>query len=463
MARMVGVVSIGEILTRLSAFAGLGKNPASLRKSCLKFQGVFLLLAATAFAQEVPNAIHVREKIDQEVEFQDTVVAVSYSRTSEGYYLSFGAPFPAQILSVWVDRKDFSLLPANDALVGRVVRIRGKIETSSTGPLLKLKSPDEFQLLPVKEVALTKEVLDGKMDRDQFQAAARQKFAAEDFATLEVLAEELRQSHERFSDGTWISAAFYDAFEIDSHASAEEFERAGQSIAHWEAASPGSLVPLLVKARWHHDLAWKARTHKSPKHVTPEGRAGFRRELTEARDLLESHPAAKMYPEYFAILLKIASCQKWKKEDYMRLFAEATNSEPDYYTFYFQAAHSLSPYSGGREGEWQAFAEAQRQRRGVGAAGDALYARIAWSMQRHFDFEEGTVSWPAMASGFDFLLRERPQSRWLKNAYAYFAWQAKDRERLRKLLPEIRNDPDMNTWVNLENLSFAERLVETGR
>ena len=55
------------------------------------------------YAQEIPNASTVATRVGQAVVFQDEVKAVSYSRSTEGYYLSFGAPYPKQILSVWIE------------------------------------------------------------------------------------------------------------------------------------------------------------------------------------------------------------------------------------------------------------------------------------------------------------------------------------------------------------------------
>lgn len=435
---------------------------ASLRG--LIVAGIALCLRVL-LAGEVPDAFHVADRIGQAVEFQDEVKAVSFSRSTNGYYLSFGGSYPAQVLSVWVSLENYDRLPGRRALVGRTVRIKGQLESSPTGPLLKLDSPEAFALLEVADSALTKEVLDGKMDRDQFKAAIAQKFAAEDFATLEVLAEELRQSRERFSDGTWLSDAFFAAFEIGAQASAEQYASVEEKIARWEKARPGSLIALLVKAEFHCNLAWKARGVGFAREVTPEGWAGFKRELAKARELLESHPAAKMYPAYFSIMQTIALGQHWPKQEYMRLFTEATNLEPEYYAFYFKTAEYLLPRWRGKKGEWEEFAESQRQRHGAGSAGDALYARIAWSMKPYYDnfFEKTAISWETMAAGFEFLIKEHPQSRWLKNAYGYFAWKARDRVRLRKALAEIRADPDMNIWVNLENVGLAERLAESNR
>lgn len=44
-----------------------------------------------------------------------------------------------------------------------------------------------------------------------------------------------------------------------------------------------------------------------------------------------------------------------------------------------------------------------------------------------------------------------------------FAWRASDRVRLRNAIAEIRADPDMNIWVNLEKVRVAEKFAESNR
>jgi hypothetical protein len=160
----------------------------------------------------------------------------------------------------------------------------------------------------------------------------------------------------------------------------------------------------------------------------------------------------------------IALGQNWKKQDYFQLFSESIAREPEYYHYYFAAAYYLLPKWHGKKGDWERFAEEQRQRVG-GPAGDALYARIAWSRGecncRFFD--ETAVSWETMASGFDAMMQQYPDSNFNRNAYANFAWRARDRDRLRGLIPAIKANPDMEIWVNLENLQLAEKFAnETG-
>lgn len=420
------------------------------------------LFQTASLAQQPPDALVVADRIGQPVEFQDEVKAVSYSRSTDGFYFSFGQPYPAQVLSVWLSRELYDTLPANHTLVGRVVRIKGRLEKGPEGrPLLKMSSRDQFALLKIDEAVLSEPSLDGKQNRDQFMAAVWQTFRRGDFDKLETLAEELRQSRERFTDGIWISDAFFSALRVGTKTPADRFASINEALAKWDTARPGSLVAPIFKARFHCDLAWRGRTNHSGKNVTPEGWQEFKRELGSAREILENRPASKIHPEYFAVMQSIALGQSWQRDDYMRLFAEATNVEPDYYAFYFNTAQYLSSCWHGKKGEWEAFAERQRQLHGAGGAGDGLYARIAWAMKDHCHnlFRETAISWDVMASGMEYLIRQNPNSRYLKNAYANFAWKARDRARLRKLLPVVVSDPDMNIWVNLENVGIAEKFA----
>ncbi len=78
----------------------------------------------------------------------------------------------------------------------------------------------------------------------------------------------------------------------------------------------------------------------------------------------------------------------------------------------------------------------------------------------HNLFQSSSISWETMAAGFAQLIAQYPASRWLKNAYARFAFQAGDRVRLRPALAAIGDNPDTEIWVNLENVGFARKFAE---
>ncbi|MFN2623562.1 MAG: hypothetical protein ABR611_12035 [Chthoniobacterales bacterium] len=430
---------------------------------CLVLAALCLFRAAAA-AEEMSNAAGVADRIGQTIEFQDEVKAVSWSRSTNGYYLSFGAPYPKQVLSVWVEEKLFDKLPEHRTLLGRTVEIKGELEKSPSGPLLKLQTAENFALLPADEAILSKPRLDGKQERSQFIAAVSQTFLRGDFETLETLGQELRQSRERLLDGSWLSEAYFAAFRLAPNASAERYARVEQRITQWERAKPTSPALPLIKVGYHLDLAWRWRTERFTKDISAERWKKFKNELGIARQLLELHAGDKTYPEFYSLMLTIALGQNWKKPEYMALLTRATQLEPDYYRYHCQTAVYLLPRWHGKKGEWEQFAEQQRQRYGAGGVGDALYTRIALGLQDyyfHHFFRDTAISWEVMASGFDDLIKTHPDSRYLKNLYANWAWRADDRVRLKKLLPIIKPDPDMTVWVNLENVSLAEKFVNS--
>src|SRR2546430_16816962 len=206
------------------------------------------LVLGKAQTQELPQASAVATQIGQAAEFQDDVKAVSYSRSTEGYYLSFSAPYPKQSLSVWIEGEMYERLPSHKSMVGRTVRISGQIEKSPTGPLIKLESKDHFQVLETEEAILSKPTLDGKQDRYQFESAVWQTFKRENFNTLEILSQELQQSRERLNDGSWLSESFFNAFRLGDKMSDERYAEVEQILARWEQAKPASPVLPVIKA-----------------------------------------------------------------------------------------------------------------------------------------------------------------------------------------------------------------------
>src|SRR2546423_1382283 len=185
-----------------------------MKPGVLLVLAALLLFRASAPAEEISSAAGVADRIGQTVEFQDEVKAVSFSRSTKGYYLSFGAPYPKQVLSVWMPEKVYERLPLHLSMVGRTVRIAGQVETSPTGPLMKLDSIEKFAVLETDESILNKPRLDGKQDRAQFESAVYQTFRRGDFDTVETLGRELQTIRERLNDGTWLSEAYFAAFRL---------------------------------------------------------------------------------------------------------------------------------------------------------------------------------------------------------------------------------------------------------
>jgi hypothetical protein len=417
-------------------------------------------LNATARGQKFPDAAAAAKQLYQNVTFEDVIKAVSKSKTHDGFYLSFGAPYPKQALSAWAASETYHKLPGAGALVGRTVRIHGIVNPTATGPMVYLESPAQFRLLRVDDATISKPQLEGKADRHQFIIAIRQHLQRRDFDTIETLGSELQESHERFTDGTWLLDAFFGTFDLGADRSSETFQQRERMIADWKTRYPNSILPVLAEAHFRIDLARKWWNIDAGSKPTEEDRQHSTEELAAARQILEAHPEAKASPHYFVEMQRIALREGWNKRDYFGVFSEAVSRQPDYDRFYFGAASYLRSY--GQKGEWEQFAEEQRRKLG-GPQGDALYTRIAWSQAdeyRHHLFDKTAISWEKMAAGFDALMHQYPESNYLKNASAWFAWEAKDRDRLGPALEAIKAHPDMDIWVNLENVQFAEKFAK---
>ncbi|CAN5617374.1 hypothetical protein BH18VER2_BH18VER2_00620 [soil metagenome] len=59
------------------------------------------------------------KQIGQEIEFADVVRAFDRLRSKAVCYFSLGAPYPKQILSVWVPDNIYDQLPRDLGLLGR--------------------------------------------------------------------------------------------------------------------------------------------------------------------------------------------------------------------------------------------------------------------------------------------------------------------------------------------------------
>lgn len=113
----------------------------------------------------------------KDVEFTDVIKAVSRSRSKEGCYFNFGAPYPKQVLFVWVPNEVYLSTPA----LPRFSRPAGPDQGSARIQPDRsdvVPSSDQFELLDVNDAVLAKSFLDGGMDREHFMAAVGQAFCA---------------------------------------------------------------------------------------------------------------------------------------------------------------------------------------------------------------------------------------------------------------------------------------------
>jgi hypothetical protein len=101
--------------------------------------------------------------------------------------------------------------------------------------------------------------------------------------------------------------------------------------------------------------------------------------------LMEVKDISPSCPGWLAAFQRIA-LSGWPPQAYEKLFKAAIAGEPTYNMYYFRKAWHLMPRWFGKPGEWEEFATASANKTG-GEAGDVLYARIVWFLDRRGPYD----------------------------------------------------------------------------
>ena len=123
------------------------------------------------------------------------------------------------------------------------------------------------------------------------------------------------------------------------------------------------------------------------------------------------------------------------------------------------------PRWGGSTSQWQKYAIKVADQTG-GEKGDALYARIIWSLLTYTNSdtpdELDGMDWPRAKRGFE-VIRKGPDPFGSANAFARAAWLAKDRETAAALFQSpIGTHADVAVWFDLKEFKKARRWALQG-
>ena len=123
------------------------------------------------------------------------------------------------------------------------------------------------------------------------------------------------------------------------------------------------------------------------------------------------------------------------------------SSEPEFWSFDVKRAYYLLPRWHGEPGDWEAAAEKESERPGLGAEG---YARVIMGQRGYYKsvFTDAKGSWPKTRDGMEILRKKYPESQEILNGYAELAGIAQDRPVSRQLLGIIGNRFYPKSWRN---------------
>jgi uncharacterized protein DUF4034 len=296
--------------------------------------------------------------------------------------------------------------------------------------------------------------------RVRFGGDIQRLLLADRFETLDSIAENLRSPQAKWPNGGWKLRTFYNhGFDL-TNATDKQWQAHLRHLRSWKATSPGSITAPVALAYALVGYAWEARGSKLGREVTDEGWRAMRERLGESRAVLvAARKLRRVCPGWWMAAQKVALGESWDRRVYDALFTEAIRTAPTFDAYYELKAIRLLPRWGGREGEWEAFADTAANLAPPPLA-DQRYARIVWSTQRYIGeniFQESRVSWDRTRRGFEELVKAYPSSLELRSAYAYLAWQAADQPTVRQQFIELGPRIDPGVWEDRSEFMEARK------
>lgn len=299
--------------------------------------------------------------------------------------------------------------------------------------------------------------------RYQFRLEVRQHYNNRRFAKLEEVAEAVRAGRDKFADGSWKLAHFYEALECRDD-EPESMWKLHESIhGEWDAKFPESITSRVAHADFLKSYAWHARGFNFADKVTEEGWRLFRERLEQARKMLADCKLLQPSdPRWGTVRLVVALGQAVPKEEYLVLYEQARAAEPTYFYHDIELVHYLMPRWHGEPGDWEAAAEEAITR--PGGLGHETYARVVQSQMGYYDnvFEKTAVSWRKARMGIEEILVRYPGSAVNLNMFCRMSCFAGDKKMARDLFEEIGGDYESSCWRSRKEFDSAKSWAKAG-
>ncbi len=309
-------------------------------------------------------------------------------------------------------------------------------------------------------------VVSDHTSKKEFKERVSSLLRANDFASLELIVDEIRESQERFSGGDWKLQFFYsgidDVYERMSMSALESREKIFKA---WLEAYPKSVAAHVAYATYLKDLAWRHRGSGYADTVTEEGARKFYLFLKMANQTLQNAEGLDQKdPHLYAIWINVANGLGLPKFEIYSILNRGKQVSRDYGQLYTRMATVVLPRWRGRPGELKAFIEtiAEETRESNGAE---FYFRLAYHVQGYVGAEtyrKFGLSWTAVQDGAETLLQKYPEDAKILHQYAQMAIVNKDQALAAKLFERIGNHWDgvaRNVWGNRRHYNQSRRDI----
>lgn len=227
----------------------------------------------------------------------------------------------------------------------------------------------------------------------------------------------------------------------------------------WAAAHPQSVMAQLLHAKSLISHAWFFRGGGFANTVSPASWEAFRKYLGLAEAHLRRHEALAAHDSSWNhFMLNIGRGLDWDLDRLFGIFERGIAKNPDHDDLYFVMQTSLLPRWGGSieasERYIALITQQTREKRGMEMYA-RLYAGLSHAEVKQSLFTSTHVSWAKMKQGFEDRLSRYPHSDH-RNAYAYFACMAKDRETLREQLGLMGDAFERLFWGRSPEKTYEE-------
>jgi hypothetical protein len=275
------------------------------------------------------------------------------------------------------------------------------------------------------------------------------------YDSLDGIARDLRGQRTRWPNGLWKLRSFYEfGFNEPAHDSSEtEWKALLGHLREWAQTRPTSITARVALAQTLVGYAWHGRGSGYAHETSDIQNRLFQDRLRQAASVVQATQGLSEYcPGLPAVALRVALGLRWDRRTYDSIYDKAIEREPSYEFYYEHKAFYLLPRWYGEQGEWERYAEQAAIRLG-GSEGDAMYARIVWSLEDYYPnsmFKESSASWERTARGYQHLIHTSPHSLELQSEFAKLATQAADQEQARAMFVRIGSRIDPYVWATRE-------------
>jgi hypothetical protein len=280
----------------------------------------------------------------------------------------------------------------------------------------------------------------------------RRLFDNRSWTELDALANRLRTERLRFQGGGWQLHVLYTI--LSTTGTREETDAAWEAqiaaLEEWIRQSPSSPTPRIALADTYENFAWKARGDDFADSVTPEGWKLFGERMQKSLDTLnEAEQISQSDPEWRNSMLVATSALDWNRAKADALVGESLSREPGYFYIARIQADNLLPKWYGEPGETEKFVADVADRIG-GVEGEATYFFVAEYIltvaEKCIPCTPPTMSWKRIREGYAAIQLLYGTNNFERNAYAFLAVHAGDRETARRAFEVIGDNWDPEVW-----------------